>query len=196
MADIIDQLVGIQPGTKLDGIRAQRQQARDNAQASYLALFQPDSLADMSLSERHAVAVFVCVLHGKPDIAAFYAEDLGAEARMIEVEAALAITTGPYGKYPEGVLSAEDVAGPPYTPGHAAALGPRLAAALAHAHLLVFHPRDAAPEALQALIDAGWSTTGIVTLSQLISFLSFQIRVVVGLRALGASSDPKGSPVG
>lgn len=39
-------------------------------------------------------------------------------------------------------------------------------------------------EHLQALLDAGWSTTEIVTLSQLVAFLSFQIRVVVGLRVL------------
>jgi uncharacterized protein YciW len=66
-------------------------------------------------------------------------------------------------------------------------LGERLSAALEHAHLLVFRPRDASPAALQALLDAGWSTSGIVTLSQLVAFLSFQIRVVVGLRALAAT---------
>jgi uncharacterized protein YciW len=53
--------------------------------------------------------------------------------------------------------------------------------------LLVFRPRDASPAALQSLLDAGWSTTGIVTLSQLVAFLSFQIRVVAGLRALAAA---------
>ena len=53
-------------------------------------------------------------------------------------------------------------------------------------HLLVFHPRDAAPAALQAMLDAGWSTTAIVTLSQIVAFLSFQIRVVAGLRTLAA----------
>ncbi|MCY1551814.1 CMD domain protein [compost metagenome] len=57
-----------------------------------------------------------------------------------------------------------------------------------HAHLLVFHPRDASPAALQALLDAGWRTTEIVTLSQLVAFLAFQIRVVIGLRALATPS--------
>ena len=47
--------------------------------------------------------------------------------------------------------------------------------------MLVFHPRDAAPPYLQALVDAGWSTTGIVVISQLVAFLSYQIRVVAGL---------------
>ena len=67
-------------------------------------------------------------------------------------------------------------------------LGSRLAAAFDHMHLLVFHPRDATPAALQALLDAGWSTTDIVTLSQIAAFLSFQIRVVAGLRALTAAA--------
>jgi hypothetical protein len=58
---------------------------------------------------------------------------------------------------------------------------------LEHAHLLVFRPRDASPAAMQALLDAGWSTTAIVTLSQLVAFLSFQVRAVAGLRTLGAS---------
>ncbi|MDM0025369.1 CMD domain-containing protein [Variovorax saccharolyticus] len=68
--------------------------------------------------------------------------------------------------------------------------GARLAAALVHAHLLVLHPRDARAADLQALLDAGWSTTDIVTLSQLVAFLSFQIRVVVGLRSLAAQAAP------
>jgi CMD domain protein len=86
-------------------------------------------------------------------------------------------------------LSPEDTPGPVH---HVAAetrlvLGPRLAAALDHLHLLVFHPRDAAPSGLQALLDAGWSTGGIVTLSQIAGFLSFQSRVVAGLRVLAGA---------
>ncbi len=185
--DVIDRLAGIAPRSRLDLIRAQRQQARDNAQTSYLSLFHPDSTAEMSLSERNAVAMFVAGLHRQADIAAFYAEALGDAALAAAVADAVAAGSGsgPYGHYPAGPLSAEDVEGPVYTAP--AALGRRLAAALTHAHLLVFHPRDAAPPALQALIDAGWSTTGIVTLSQLIAFISFQVRVIVGLRALAAN---------
>ena len=67
------------------------------------------------------------------------------------------------------------------------ALGPRVSAALEHVHMLVLHPRDAAPPSLQALLDAGWSTTDIVTLSQIAAFLSFQIRVVAGLRVLAGT---------
>lgn len=51
----------------------------------------------------------------------------------------------------------------------------------------MFRPREASPEALQKLLDAGWSTTAIVTLSQIVAFLAFQIRVVTGLTALAAA---------
>ena len=63
---------------------------------------------------------------------------------------------------------------------------PRAVEAFEHTHMLVFHPRDSAPPYLQALFDAGWSTTGIVVVSQLVAFLSYQIRVVAGLRVLNA----------
>jgi len=66
-------------------------------------------------------------------------------------------------------------------------LGGRLSAAFAHGHMLVFHPRDASPASLQALRDAGWSKTDIVTLSQLVAFLAFQIRAIAGLRALSVA---------
>lgn len=188
-ADVIDGLVGIAPGSHLDGLRAQRVQARDNAQTSYLALFHPSEPVDISLVERYAVAVFVAGLHRQPAIQAYYAAGLSALPglqTMLNAEIARGATAGPYGIYPEGPLSVEDKDGPAYTA--ITAIGPRLQAALAHAHMLVFHPRDASPHALRQLEAAGWSATGIVTLSQLVAFLSFQIRVIVGLRALAEAN--------
>jgi len=38
------------------------------------------------------------------------------------------------------------------------------------------------------LHNAGWSTNDIVTLSQLVAFLAFQIRAVAGLRALASAN--------
>jgi hypothetical protein len=60
---------------------------------------------------------------------------------------------------------------------------------LRHAHFLVFHPRDAQPQRLRVLEAAGWSADDIVVLSQLVAFLSFQIRVVAGLCVLSAHWD-------
>jgi len=190
--DVIDVLVGIKPGSPLDSIRARRPEARAHAQATYRALFAPAEPGHVTAPERFAVGGFVAGLHGATAIAAYYGARLaesGASASLKDaVDAAIAEarTKGPYGRYPAGPLSREDTAGLSYRVGAATrqALGPRLAAAFEHVHMLVFHPRDAAPAALQALLGAGWSTTDIVTLSQIVAFLSFQIRVVTGLRTL------------
>jgi CMD domain protein len=194
MPDVIDTLAGIAPGSPLDAIRNQRLQARQHAQASHDSLFKPQSEADASKAERIAIACFVAGLHGRPEMEAFYGAALaeaGAPAAWkgaIAAAVASAKGQGPYGHYPKGPLSAEDKPGPLFKVAAAerSALGPRLAAAFEHTHMLVFHPRDAAPPYLQALIDGGWSTTGIVVISQLVAFLSYQIRVVAGLRVLQA----------
>jgi CMD domain protein len=193
--DVIDTLAGIKPGSPLDAIRRRRPQAREQAQASYHALFASEAIGDVTATERFAVAAFVTGLHGEAEIASFYAAGLAAAGASAELRAAIdaAITDakgqGPYGSFPAGPLSREDAPGPTHrvAANTRRALGPRLAAAFDHMHLLVFHPRDAAPEALQELLDAGWSTTAIVTLSQIAAFLSFQIRVVAGLRVLAGA---------
>lgn len=193
--DIIDRLVGASEGARLEPLRARRPVTKAQAQQSYFALFEPTSVADVSLSERLAVATFVALLHGDAVAAGHYgglladAKSGPAIAVAIDTAAKAATARGPYGHFPAGPLSTQAQAGPVYqvAVAEAAILGPRLAAALEHTHLLVFHPRDSSPEALQRLIDAGWSANGIVTLSQLVSFLAFQLRVVSGLRALVAA---------
>jgi len=195
ITDVIDHLAGIRPGSSLDRLRDQRLQARENAQKSYRALFEPEVPGHVTAIERYAVATFVAGLHRQPHVADFYAvglQTLGSPeiAATIEAEIARGATEGPYDRYPQGPLAVEDKEGPDYqvAEDNRESLGSRLAAALEHAHLLVFHPRDASPAALQKLLDAGWSTTDIVTLSQLVSFLSFQIRVVAGLRTFADAS--------
>ena len=190
MTDVIDTLVGIAPGSKLDAIRANRSEARKHAQASYTSLFEPRDMAGVTADERHAIAAFVAGLHGEPKTDAFYAAKLPAGLRAAVVaEVAAARSKGPYGRFPKGPLSAEDAPGPTWKVSDAGrkALGARLPAAFEHTHMLVFHPRDAAAPALQSLLDAGWSTTDIVTVSQLVAFLSYQIRVVSGLSILAST---------
>lgn len=190
--DWIDHLAGIEPGSPLAALRAERPEARRNAQLSAEALFLPSEDTAFSRAERAAVALFVAGLHRQAAVFAFYRDLLVSQPGGLELEASViaegrrGLTEGPYGAYPEGPLQSENRSGPLYRvdPAQAALLGPRLTAALTHAHLLVFHPRDASALHLQALLDAGWDTTGLVTLSQLVAFLTFQIRVVSGLTAL------------
>lgn len=191
MNDVIDMLAGLAPGSALSKARDNRMEARRHAQASYDSLFVTADFGGVSKQERFAIAAFVAGLHGRPETADYYSSQLaeaGAPAALknaVAAEIAAARGKGPYGNYPKGPLSAENLAGPTYKAK--ADLGKKLASAFEHTQMLVFHPRDAAPPSLQAMLDAGWSTTDIVVISQLVSFLSYQIRVVAGLRVLASA---------
>lgn len=199
--DLVDDLLSIEPGSRLDTIRRHRGAARDNIQLAYDALFQPRDAGHLSLIERAALASFVSGLHRQASLSAHYANLLGVIeggptlAHHIEGEVLRGATEGPYGHFPAGPLSVEDKTGLDYTPSAAAsaALGTRLSAAFTHAHLLVFHPRDAEKADIDALSAAGLSTPAIVTLSQLIAYVSFQVRLIDGLAALAASTPQGGS---
>jgi CMD domain protein len=135
--DVIDTLAGIKPGSALDAIRNRRPDARNQAQASYHALFAPEDFGEVTATERFAVAAVVTGLHGGVETASFYAAGLAASGtspdfcRAFDTAIATAKGQGPYGSYPPGPLSREDTAGPIH---HVAAdtrhaLGSRLAAA-------------------------------------------------------------------
>ena len=191
--DIIDILAGIGEDSPLAIIRDRKPVTRQQAQWSYRALFEPLESGHVTIQERFALATFVAGLHEQEEPRAFYAVGLSATAPSKAFIAALSAeisrgrATGPYGAYPKGPLSVEDLAGPTYSVAQPAVLGARLSAAMAHVHMLVFHPRDASAASLQTLLDAGWSNAGIVTISQLVAFLAFQIRVAAGLRTLAAT---------
>ncbi|WP_029138573.1 alkylhydroperoxidase domain protein [Nakamurella lactea] len=198
--DVIDALARISAGQKLDEIRSHRPEARANAQASYLALFDAAPTTGMTIAERWSVAVFVALLHRDAVAAEHYrsaftaAAPADATALLTAVvdAAAQGAATGPFGHYQASPLQAENTDGVRFSVSATgrAAVGDQLAAALEHAHLLVFRPREAGEDRLRALADAGWSTDAIVTLSQLVSFLTFQLRVVHGLRILGSADRP------
>lgn len=176
--DVIDELTGVRAVDASDDARGHRAQARRHAQRSYLALFEPaeagsDDDTPFTVAERFAVAAFVARLHRQTGIAEFYRSEgaqRGASTQRLEAVLAQAAALA------DGGARSLDA--------RRTGFDPHLAAALAHAHLIVLHPRDAKAEHLQALLDADWSADDIVTLSQLVAFVAFQIRVVVGLRNL------------
>lgn len=184
--DVIDRLIG-----QSLQLRARRPITIEQAQKSYDALFLDDK--DFSLLDRLTVATFVSRLHGFENAISFYDHQLQKLApewsKIIEKAAASAKSTGPFGNYPEGVLTKENTVGKTWTAGTELEkqLGKKVAAALSHSHLLVFHPRDCQKSNLERLITAGWTNQTIVTLSQLVAFLSFQIRLSEGLRLLAKS---------
>lgn len=191
-ADIIDSLCQITRGSSLDSIRRNRAQARENAQRSFEVLLEPEDPGTFPLSERYAVAAYTVGLQASESPSLdFYLELTEEEtdlhhARGIEALARAARRAGPYGEYREPRHTEESAPGETirYEPNDVPGSSPRLAAALEHAHLLSLRPRDARPEHLKRLEAAGWTADDIITLSQLISFLAFQIRMVDGLLAL------------
>ena len=48
LTDVIDALAGIRPGSAPDAVRNRRPQARQQAEASFRALFEPESFAGVS----------------------------------------------------------------------------------------------------------------------------------------------------
>jgi CMD domain protein len=156
--DVIGMLAGLSPSSPLSMLRMQRPEAVKAITASRAALFQPEDFGGISAAERAAVALRVATLDGDAALAAYYAGLLEAAA---------------------GALDARVEAGSSM-PG----LPARLGAMLEHAELLVREPIKARPAHLEALAKAGLSPRDIVALSQLISFVTFESRLLAGLRLL------------
>lgn len=199
--DVIDAAVGIRAGDALDAVRRGRATAREQSQAAHEAIFAPRSSGDdqgpVSAAVRHAVALFVLGLHGPAgeSLAVAHREALAATdgdlVAAVQDAVAFASRPGPYGVYAEVGLQGENEPGEAFRSqdaGLTERLGAPLAAAIDHAALLVLRPREAAPADLARLTDAGWDTTAIVTLSQLVAFLTYQVRIVAGLTVLQETS--------
>lgn len=188
MADIINLLSALNPDSELAGTRAQRPDALSNAQRSFESLLEPANPGKFSFGERYAIATYVAGVHQVGNATTFYSElmldDAPTTLRDAILDAVeLGRSAGPYGSYREAGLSAESEPGGVIR-HDAAALGDRLAAALDVAHLMIFHPRDSRPEVLGRLSAAGWSADDTVSLTQLVSFLCFQLRVIHGLQTI------------
>ena len=160
--DLIDHLAGDEGGGAVSRLRALRPQAREHAQRSYEALLEPADPGSVPLRERYAVAARVARLHGPGTAADLYGQNLRDEDEELADLIDAGVATGEV----------------------------HLDVGLAHAELLVLHPRDAAPSHLRALEAAGWDADGIVTLSQLVSFLTFQLRAAHALRVLALNPAP------
>jgi alkylhydroperoxidase domain protein/CMD domain protein len=163
-ADILNGLLGIEDDSALAQLRSRRPEATSHTQGSYDALFTDTPTTRVSRTERLATALRVAALH--------------EEQAFVEHYSTLLRATDPGSER----LIADVLSGP-----SAAGLPVRLRALLTHADLLVSRPAAATPAALEALQAAELSAPEIVTISQLIAFTSFHIRVFVGLALLGGA---------
>lgn len=172
--DTLNTLLGIEDGSALAALRAQRPAATGHTQGSYDALFSGNSTSAVSSLERFATALRVAALHQEPALIDHYT------ARLRETPGC------------SEQLIADVVAGP-----DAGGLPVRLRAILAHADLLVIRPAAATPADLAALQAAGLGDAEVVTVSQLIAFVSYQVRVFYGLTLLrGDDRTPPAATIG
>lgn len=158
-ADVVDRVAGLAAGSATHALRHQRDKVAVATQGSYDALFDP-ALPGLPLVQRLLVALYAARLTPAPALMAHYRERLaeaGADAALVAV--------------------AEQ--------GDPASLADtRLRAILAFTRTLIENPVGGDEAALKTLPAAGLATPDVVTLAQLIAFLSYQVRLVAGLKAL------------
>jgi CMD domain protein len=165
--DLIDKLTGLAPGDATHALRHQRNKVVAATQGSYDALFDP-ALPGLSLTERLLVALYAARLTPSPALAAHYRARLeqdGADAGNVRIAAE---------GQPEDIARIADQ---------------RLRAMLVFTRTLIEDPVEGDKAALLALPAAGLGTPAVVTLAQLVAFLSYQVRLVAGLDALKALND-------
>jgi CMD domain protein len=156
--DIVDRIAGLTPGLPAFATRHKRDKVAAATQRSYEALFDP-ALPDLSLTDRLLVALYACTLSNAPALATHYAE------RLASINADRAVVD----QIAQGSIDAQE---------------PRLRAMLIFTRTLIEAPIDGDKSALELLPAAGIPTPAVVALAQLIAFLSYQIRLTAGLRAL------------
>lgn len=161
--DVVDRAAGLADGSATHTLRHARDKVAVATQGSHDALFDA-ALPGLTLGERLLVARYACRLTPAPELGAHY----GARLADTPVDAA--------------ALQAVQH-GDPATLSDA-----RLRAILTFTRTLIERPIDGDRDALLRLPAAGLSTPDVVTLSQLIAFLSYQTRLVAGLRALREAS--------
>jgi CMD domain protein len=155
-SDVVDAAAGLASGSAIAMLRRQREVFVRHTQGSYDVLIVPADPAGVSLVERTAVALRVATIEHDAALAVHYTQRLReAGADAATVEAAAS--------------------------GNASS---RLGAILRHATCITSAPGSADKAMLDALRRVGLAPRDIVTIAQIVAFVSYQVRVVAGLRAL------------
>ena len=160
-SDTLDRLVGLSPQSQTYATRREREKVVAATQGSENSLFDP-ALPGLSEIDRLYVALYACLITPSPELAAEY------ESRLVNLGANLQTID---------CIQKSDI----HKIGNV-----RLEAMLNFTHTLITKPINADKMALSALPKAGLSTPEVVTLAQLISFVSYQVRLAAGLRAMQA----------
>ncbi|MGL4287251.1 MAG: CMD domain-containing protein [Phreatobacter sp.] len=154
--DLIDRLAGIAQASPLALLRQQRPDIRAHMQGAYDALVNPPDAGHVSHAERAAIALRVARIERDETFAAHFRAVLDAAGAQDLVAAV------------EGAA-----------PGN-----PRLDALLAFADLVTSEPDRADGQEMARLRGFGLDARDIVAVTQLVAFMTYETRVLAGLRIL------------
>ena len=163
--DVVNAILNIEDDSPIATLRNQKPELAKQLQDYYLALFEPDaeSAAAFPLTDRYLIAVRIAAHTGSRDVLNWYANLARAAGAPDDLVARVENTE---------ITWAEE------TP---------FGAAIRHADRITCEPAQAEAAHLQLLKDAGYSPAGILSLAQVIAFVNYQLRLIAGLRAFGAS---------
>lgn len=158
--DQIDILSGIKPGSELYRIRRERPDYVEGTELCRQTVLEPSDGFGIGHAMRAALAARMARLIGRNDLARTYdlmLEEVGSDETLAAIASAAEL------------LADADV----FTQ-----------ALVRHADLVTKTPRDNTKADIERLEAAGLSNPQIIALSELIAFVNFEARVIVGLEAL------------
>ncbi len=158
--DVIDQVLGLTPGSPLAELRDQRAKLKHLTQTSYVAALHPADPRHFSYAERAAIAARMAGLWRSAELVAHYKALAQAEGAAGD---SLAMAE-------QGWMPADETG--------------RMATVLRHVDLVTLTPKQATRANIEALTTAGLDDRDIVTLAGLIAFVNYQVLVVAGLKML------------
>lgn len=159
MNDVMLRLAGIDPHGELARVVAKRADIFDLTEKTHDAALLPADPGGLSRGLRAAIGCRIARLN-RDDAFLAHFEQLLDRAGASEAERRLADP---------------DVAGD----------DPAIRAIVRHADMVAANPKAATGADIQSLKQAGVAEADIVRLSELVAFISYQIRVVAGLRLMG-----------
>lgn len=163
--DVIDQILGVEEDSAITRLRGQKPELAAQDQDYYRSLFEPEAASEAAfpLADRYLIAVRVASHTRSAAVVAWYAARAADAGVPAETIARVEVVASPW----------TDATG--------------FAAAVRRADLVTTNPAATGASDIQALKDAGLTPAGIVALSQVIAFVSYQLRLIAALRALGGS---------
>lgn len=156
--DLIDTLVGLDSNSVVYAARHFRDEVLVGTQESYDALFS--EVGSLPIETRWLVALYASQLSQSSTLADYYQQQL-AQTSALELWIKAVLT--------DDLTLISD---------------PTVNAILNFTRTLILNPVESDKAALLALEESGVSVADCITLAQLIAFLSYQIRLVTGLKAM------------